>query len=528
MNHNHPDLKSDNLIPGATGHQVRDAGVFLASLTTTDDHSIEYPSIFDGRPGWLKNTKGTLELVLDRMKSDPAWLDAKYGFIRSPRQWTKHIYSSGPAITPDESDRYIRVGRTIDGQREGIYGQVTQDGGTHWRPMPADAAFRMLISLGCEKAEATKILGVAERSPITVTYIPFAAEYDDELNPTRWNRIKSWAVDAQPGSVDHFNRMLQHLGSDLNSVIRECPDCQEAGISTGGEWLWAWLCLMVQRPEVRLPWLYLYSIQRDAAGKSKLGEILQHILDSRIYHFGERGQTPVWTDHLDGVALMILDELSLPGMTEAHRRSLIDSTEMVKAKRNTTTTKMANYLHFVQTSNELPPIEPGDTRTIVVEVPPVAAKDPNFLDLLKSEAGAIRHELATRPLPPKVSRVWLPMLTTEVKVRAMAATARNNLSLRESPEDQHASMVDAFARSLAGHATTTTRRVTPTVLLTLSGAPLTPQQLNKLFRDGDDDLSQALSRYSVCVTPVKNEYCKTQKRRCTQYDIQRTSMKACE
>ena len=349
----------------------------------------------DNVPGWFSPNTKTIAFVLKEQDADEkaAKLSAKY-----------------------------RLCQTLQGDRLGF--AVKVDG--KWLDKPNASVRNMLVADGYSKSDADKLMGDMESSPYSIDDRPFGKEYPggDRL----WNRNHDayWSVKPKQGDLTNTQALISHLGSGLDEVVQTSDGCKSMGINTGAEWLWCWLRCSVQRPEVRLPWLTLWSQVQGYCGKSTLLDHLKSVLTNNAYLLGESGKSGGdWSDHLQGKALMLMDESGWPGISQDGLNALISGTELVIAKRHQSKTAAKNYLSLMQATNNLSlcPASPGCTRTVVVEVPLLKTIDPTFSTKLAAERAAFAWSLLNGPLPARdqaADRLFLPPVMTEAKLRAIS------------------------------------------------------------------------------------------------------------
>ena len=70
----------------------------------------------------------------------------------------------------------------------------------------------------------------------------------------------------------HWDKVLNHIGQDLNAPLRDSPWAQKAGIRTGAQYLRAWIACLIKYPFSPLPYLFLYGPEN--SGKSIFHEAI--------------------------------------------------------------------------------------------------------------------------------------------------------------------------------------------------------------------------------------------------------------
>ena len=186
---------------------------------------------------------------------------------------------------------------------------------------------------------------------------------------------------------------------------------------------------MLQKPQAKIPYLFIYSPEQET-GKSSFHEAL-NVLFAKQKGYVQINKTikSNFDGELENAILCVLEEVNLSGKNS----EIYD-----KIKDYTTSSHIAirplyrqqylipNYLHFIQCANKLSylPIEPGDTRIVVVRVHPIEEDEiisrEELHQRLKKEAPDFLAEILSLDIPQtNEPRMELPVLTTIEKVRAI-------------------------------------------------------------------------------------------------------------
>ncbi len=240
---------------------------------------------------------------------------------------------------------------------------------------------------------------------------------------------------------EHWDNLLDHIGSGLDDAVRANPWCQQNGITTGGAYLLYWCASLFQRPDQKLPYLFIYGVSE--GGKSSLHNALSLLMSKG--HVEARNS--LLTDHnaeLDGAILAYIEEVDLSGKREDVYNRIKD---LVTADKITINPKYVNaysvksYAHWIQCSNKRHhcPIFDDDTRIVVIHVPEKPDEDLAWREVLcprlLHEAPDFIRTLVDLPLPEGTKRLWLPVLDTEAKRQAIAGEETQQRSVKQALEN---------------------------------------------------------------------------------------------
>jgi len=284
-----------------------------------------------------------------------------------------------------------------------------------------------LISRGIAMKDVPQMRGSCANNPWNLVCYPFEGEYPGSRE---WNRDSPQLAFPLRASNENlyyptWQKLIDHIGGNLTTAVKNDPWCQENGILTGPDWLKVWCARLFQKPMERLPYLFLYS-PGQGTGKTTFHEALKLLMyHGHVYaDFALRGN---FNSEIDGHVLCVIEETNLGADPHAYNRVK----NMTTAPTISINTKGAavyetpNTTHWVQCANKLSycPIEPGDTRIVVILIDEIPEEDylpGGELDrLLREEASDFLTELFTLELPDRgASRLYLPVIMTEEKYRA--------------------------------------------------------------------------------------------------------------
>lgn len=300
------------------------------------------------------------------------------------------------------------------------------DESQNWTTQPRENIKSYLTSLGYGKPDA--IIGGAVFKSWTLTNEPFGPEYP---GGRKWNRNAVQFV-YQPVTLEEgqepthptWNRLLEHCGVELNEYIPDLPWCRDWGITTGGQYLLAWVACMVQKPYCKLPYLFMYGPQN--SGKSSFHESLSLLFTTGVEK-ADRALTSSqgYNGELRGVILAVIDEVNVnktgPEVYNKLKEWVTGETFAVHAKYKQVAT-IKSTLHFVQVANERSalPVFPGDTRITAMNVPPLEEEIPRdlFREKLRAEAPHFMRTLLDFEIQPPTGRLALPIIITQGKLDA--------------------------------------------------------------------------------------------------------------
>ncbi len=216
----------------------------------------------------LKPAKdGRLAIEIEKNKSDTVkmlgWVTKKNKFVR--------IFDANPNAPSDDKVDTNRDGdiRELETADKKCAGWVVRKG-EEWIHEPPNNVSLYLIGTGVDPKDIGQIMGNAVIKSWRLVTLPFQEEYP---GGRQWNMDAAQLV-YQPAVLDdeespkhpNWDKVLNHIGNDLNAVLRDSPWAQKAGIRTGGQYLLAWIASMIRYPFKKLPYLFLYGPEN--SGKS--------------------------------------------------------------------------------------------------------------------------------------------------------------------------------------------------------------------------------------------------------------------
>lgn len=237
----------------------------------------------------------------------------------------------------------------------------------------------------------------------------------------------------------HFDKILGHLGKGLDEAVKASPWCHANGIRTGSRYLLYWSALLFQRPEQKVPYLFLYGEQE--TGKSTLHQALG-LLMSKGYGEARNSLLTKFNGELDGKILAYIEEIDLSGKgMEVYNRikDLVTADSITIHPKYVTPYEADSYLHWIQVANSRHhcPIFEGDSRIVMIHVEEKPQEDIPTRVLqqkLGGEAPDFLRTLFDIPLPEQgVGRLYLPVLDTEARQAAIAESMGEEVENRFDP-----------------------------------------------------------------------------------------------
>lgn len=393
------------------------------------------PDRAEGRTLSLHNgPQGKIILVISKDRKDEKRDFPR--FVKAARGW--EIWIRDTVKTSDveveeetlwsELDEKIRALK-IDGVRGSQFDSwVLNDANESWTLQPRENIKSYLLSLGFGKPDP--ILGGAVYKSWALINEPFQPEYP---GGRVWNRSAAQFVYApielSEGEIpDHptWSRVMDHCGVELSEYIHELPWSESWGITTGGDYLTAWLACMFQRPFGKLPYLFMYGPQN--SGKSSFHESIRLLLTNGVVA-ADRALTSDqgYNGELEDAVLAVVDEVDISKSGSSTYNKLKEwvtgMTISIHAKYKEPK-DVVSCLHFVQMSNTRKslPVFPGDTRITAMNVPSLEEEIPRdqLQELLKKEAPSFMRTLMDFTIPEATGRLMLPIIETQGKVEAAA------------------------------------------------------------------------------------------------------------
>ncbi|HID93314.1 MAG TPA: hypothetical protein EYP60_04370 [bacterium (Candidatus Stahlbacteria)] len=377
-----------------------------------------FPDHFKERQANIK-VKGNKLIVMIEAEKGDAKVD---GFLKEKKYWVKVlIYKEEHEEVPSQ-DTLVR--HVISQKMEaGWYVSINDD----WVFESKSNVVSVLVSqmVGYKRQEIEQMIGKSILDPWTLVNKPFEDEY---LGGRQWNKdAAQLSIRPVQGKIEYWWDLLEHLGSGLDEAVQNNIWCQHNSITSGADYLFAWIAYMFQRPNEPLPYLFFFGEQK--TGKSTLHEALSLLFKNKIgYARADQALKNIsgFNSELAHSVLCVVEETDLSRNQLAANRIKDWVTGMTLSinTKHKNVYEIENTTHWIQCANDAKycPIFRGDTRIVVVEVPTLEKEIPKqqFLQKLEDEISALLYDIIHYELPESEGRLQLPVIGTEVKSEIMA------------------------------------------------------------------------------------------------------------
>lgn len=430
-----PDLETASLSMGAAEidngfqfeslhHAARAAKALGADLFEVEGWMEE------GRETELQRVKATgrLKIKIEKRKGDTkpglGWYEKRGHWEKifkvecNPREIKNAEYP--------EFDNIFRAMVTPGGEHAGW--SVWDPAQSDWDMQPANNVKMMLQADGYIKNEAEQIMGSVLKKRWRLVNMPFQPEFPGNR---QWN-YKSPQLRYPPAILaddevpkhPHWNKILDHIGNELDEVLADYMWAIRYGIKTGRQYLQLWIASMVREPFEPLPYLFLYGPEN--SGKSILHEAIGKLITGGIC----RADKPLTTtgEHngeLANAVLAIVEETNLNGRggerALGRMKDWVTADHITIRRMRTDTYLQLNTLHFIQASNDRDHclIMHGDTRITMLYVASLDFDEEIPKGVLKkaleNEAPHFMRTLMDLEIPPAQGRLRIPVIATREK-----------------------------------------------------------------------------------------------------------------
>lgn len=293
-----------------------------------------------------------------------------------------------------------------------------------WIVYPSGGNLTKVIGQERGKEAIDEIFAMMQNNPWKLENEPFQPE---ELPNRRWNLNAATFVcppSDTPGPHNHFNKILEHLGSGLDEAVRAAPWTSAWGITSGADYLRFWIAAAVKHPFQPLPYLFFFGQQ--GCGKSIFFETLNMLFPNAVHNVAtamtnEGG----FNGEMKPAVFAYIDEKDLNERgngAKAYQRikewSL--AKELLIHEKGCTPYLQRNTLKFIQCSNSINSIriDRDDTRIVAIDVPKLNNPIPKSVmeRALREEAPYILRTLLTTEIPPAIDRTSIPHINTVAKL----------------------------------------------------------------------------------------------------------------
>jgi Family of unknown function (DUF5906)/LAGLIDADG-like domain len=378
---------------------------------------------YEGRKTILRRHKdGRLVVELDKYDGDEGftedWLDKKNRWVR--------IYDINTNATEEERDysEFDSLTRSIRTPSNADAGWMIRTSGA-WVRSPAANVVRVLKAVAPSYDDAV-IMGTAILNQWTLVNMPF---HEEHPGGRQWNygaaQFKYQPAGTEEPVHPHWDRILSHIGTDLDQTVQETEWCKKWNIHSGKDYLTAWIACMFREPFEPLPYLFIYGEQ--GCGKSIFHEVISLLVTGGIVKADTAltNQSDFNGELANGV-LAVIDEknISRAGPSVYNKiKEWVTSLTINIHRKGMEPYPQRNSLHFVQLANERDacPVIPGDTRIVPISMSPLIEEIPKplLLERCTEEATHFMTTLMSLSLPKSMTRLRLPVLETNTKQSLM-------------------------------------------------------------------------------------------------------------
>ena len=265
-------------------------------------------------------------------------------------------------------------------------------------------------------------------NPWILTCTPFSPEY---IGDRKWNKnAPQLAIEpaSEPGPHPHWDMIYDHIGSSLNTAVRNTLWCQQWGLQTGADYLRCWMTSLIRYPLEPLPYLFLYGPQD--SGKSIFHESASMLFThgSVVSASGALTNASGFNYEIANCVIGFIEEKDLSAVREgaySRMKEWVTGRTLTVTKKGETPYTQPNILKMVQMANSPTscPMEDGDTRITALAISILGDKKiPKGLmeRRLRAEAPFFLRTIMTTHLPDTPDRLRVPMLASRDKVELEA------------------------------------------------------------------------------------------------------------
>lgn len=378
-----------------------------------------------GRKAKIKSHKDGRRLIFEVEHDSQDSGGEMRGWLMENKKWHKIETPNVPdALEPDDVanfDDFVRHLITISDQDAGWMIKS----GNSWRGEPLNHVKAALGYMNFSSKEIHRIIGSAIFKAWKDVNLPFQPEYPGDR---QWNRNAAQfkylpTQDKEDLSYPHWLKILEHCGNGLNDAVSQHPWCKANGILSGADYLKCWIASLFQHPTEPLPYLFFYGPQN--SGKSAFHESLSLLLTKGYQRADLALQSSTgFNGELEGAILCVIEEIDMGKDRNAYNRmkDWILSDIINIRKMQTQAYHAQNTTHWVQCANDhnFCPIFPGDTRIVMLYVPPLSPTDmiprKRMKEILRKEAPDFLASVIRLEVPPSPDRFHIPPVITEDKL----------------------------------------------------------------------------------------------------------------
>ena len=382
----------------------------------------------------VSKREGRIVLRMKQLSKDENKPEGRWNEKRG--QWWETVVrgveiSSQEEVDYERWDKIVRCTSSPSGEQAGWF---IHDENSQWIHHPLVHVQKVLGRHGLKSKDQDDYLGYAVQNSWALVNLPFQPEYPGKR---QWNfRSAQWKY--TPAQIDfdqkphhpHWDQVLDHIGQDLETPLREHAWAQKYSVRTGRHYLQLWIASLLRHPFDKLPYLFLFS-RDENTGKSTLHQAISRLITGDGVEFADRalkGDND-FNGELANCVLAVIEEVSPHGKdanrAKARMKDWTTNDYIAIRQMRTDVYRQRNTLHFIQCSNNRDDclVSFGDTRTTMLHVPSLAASDraeiPHavLMQQLDAEAPHFMRTLCDMEIPPPESRLRIPFINTDSKRR---------------------------------------------------------------------------------------------------------------
>lgn len=416
---------------------------------------IQLPETFMGRRARLKAHKdGRLVMDVDKHRDE----GKVKGWVAKPDHFTRVFDTIAEPGEPETNcDDLVRALITPAGESAGFMLRSNCD--TWDRQSAANVRMR-LQAKGMTKNQADCVIGAAIGDRWTLVNMPFQPEFPGgrrlNLDAPQFRFAPVRLKDGELPYHPTWNRILQHIGADLDESVATTEWCRQNDVRTGADWLLILIACILRDPFEPTPYLGLWGPEN--SGKSIFHEAFSVLVTKGVVA-ADRALTNQngFNGELANAILAVVEETNLAqsGWARERMKDWVTCRQLSIRRMRTDQYQQPNSLHFVQCVNRLDyfPVWPGDSRITICHVPELNPEDKIkktlMLKRLADEAPHFMATLMALRLPEPDDRLRIASLETPDKIALAHQNAPIALFVREQcilERDAKVAKCDAFTK----------------------------------------------------------------------------------
>lgn len=420
-------LGGRELSKGGAGYEFNNLETAAKVAQSIDPRNvIEVDETLKDRKAIIRKTKdGKLAIEIAKDKRDPDVM-GQWNSTDKKNAWTQ-VYNIAAEPAKIEVSDYDTVIRRLETTRRKNSGWAAKKADGDWTEVTASEIKMILQRKGHAKPEAEQIMGEYTCRPWKLVMLPFQPEYPGNrqwnLDAPQYRFAPAPRGEVEGSEHPHWDIVLNHIGQDLDSALKDLEWAKAVGIRVGGDYLRAIFASILREPYTRTPYLFLFGPEN--SGKSIIHEAFS-LLVTRGVVKADRALTNQsdFNGELEGAIVCVVEEKDISKASGALEKikDAVTSPKLSIRRMRTDSFMADNMTHWIQCAQkqQMVPIFEGDTRITMMYVPKPETDIPKdrLMAMLEQEAPAFMRTLLDMELPPLLGRLRIPVVNTEHKHRA--------------------------------------------------------------------------------------------------------------